>query len=104
MSLSTNSKAKINRPGFWTANRVILTLTVVVAISALGLSSCNSTDDSSKNGAGVASFNKPVNPNSSAPNASTAPAEFCDLQRRSHPQTFSGLQSVLDAEAYAPGG
>ena len=95
MSLSTNSKAKINRPGFWTANRVILTLTVVVAISALGLSSCNSTDDRSKNGAGVASSNKPVNPNSSAPNASTAPAAVISL-----PQTVRDTKvQTLDGQS-----
>src|SRR6266568_2263639 len=78
-----NSKAEVNHPGFWTVNRVILTLTAVIAISALGLSSCNSTDDSSKNGPGVASSNRPVNPNSSAPNASNAPAAFISL-----PQTL----------------
>ena len=95
MSLSTNSKAEISRPGFWTASRVILTLTIVIAISALGLSSCNSTDDSSKNGAGVASSNRPVNPNSSAPNTSNAPAAFISL-----PQTLRDTKvQTLDGQS-----
>ncbi len=90
-----NSKAEVNHPGFWTVNRVILTLTAVIAISALGLSSCNSTDDSSKNGPGVASSNRPVNPNSSAPNASNAPAAFISL-----PQTLRDTKvQTLDGQS-----
>src|SRR6266699_6907402 len=90
-----NSKAEVNHPSFWTANRVILTLTAVIAISALGLSSCNSTDDSSMNGPGVASSNRPVNPNSSAPNASNAPAAFISL-----PQTLRDTKvQTLDGQS-----
>jgi len=90
-----NSKAEVNHPGFWTVKRVILTLTAVIAISALGLSSCNSTDDSSKNGPGVASSNRPVNPNSSAPNASNAPAAFISL-----PQTLRDTKvQTLDGQS-----
>ncbi len=95
MSLSASSKKSLNSKGFWTPGRVLLTFTVFVAISALGLSSCNSTDDSSKNGPGVASSNRPVNPNSSAPNASNAPAAFISL-----PQTLRDTKvQTLDGQS-----
>jgi len=97
MSVSTNSKEEINRKGFWTANRVILTLTVVIAISALGLSSCNSTDDSSNSGSRMSS-SKPANPNASAPGANGVPAAFIALPsavRDTKVQTLDGKSIKL---------
>ena len=101
MSLSASSKKSLNSKGFWTPGRILLTFTVFVAISALGLSSCNSTDDSGKNGPRVGSSNSPANPanpNISAPAANSASAAFIPLPdtiRDTKVQTIDGQSLKL---------
>ena len=67
MALSNNSPAKDGggKNGFWTAPRVVLTLVAVGLLSALGLSSCNSTD---------VATNAPANRVTTAPPAKAPPA------------------------------
>jgi thiol-disulfide isomerase/thioredoxin len=66
---SSNSSSKVSAltgKGFWTPGRIVLTIVVVGLIAALGVSSCNSGDESNK---GVVSSRSPVTsaPNGSAP-------------------------------------
>ena len=67
MSLSkTSSSETSGRSSFWTPGRVGLTLAGIVLISALGSSSCNSTE--------VATNNAPANRVTNAPPANVPPA------------------------------
>jgi thiol-disulfide isomerase/thioredoxin len=66
VALSNNSPTKDggSKQGFWTAPRVLLTLLAVGLLSALGLSSCNSSD---------APTNAPANRVTTAPPVTNAP-------------------------------
>src|SRR5258707_217057 len=67
MSLSkTSSSETSGRSSFWTPGRIGLTLAGLVLISALGSSSCNSTE--------VATNNAPANRVTNAPPADVPPA------------------------------
>ncbi len=64
-SNNTSTKEGDVKKGFWTAPRVLLTLLVVGLLSALGLSSCNSSEVSN---------NAPANRVTTAPPANAPPA------------------------------
>jgi len=107
MASPENSKEPVrSRKTFWTPGRIVLTLAVLAGITALGLSSCNSTDQSNNGGTGVASSNgasKATAPNASAPNSSapaanSAPVAFIPLSqtiRDTKVQTLDGQSLKL---------
>src|SRR2546425_9728356 len=105
MASSANPKELI-KPGkaFWTPGRIVLTLAVLAGISALGLSSCNSTDESNKGGgAGVAPSNgasKVTAPNASAPNSSSPAANNASVAFIPLPQTIRDTKvQTLDGQS-----
>ena len=94
MALSNNSPTEEGggKNGFWTAPRVLLTLVAVGLISALGLSSCNSSDVPNNAPANRVTTAPPVN----APPATNAPpAAFVSL-----PQNLRDAKlQTLDGES-----
>src|SRR5256886_12106015 len=72
-SNDSSTPPSINREGFWTPGRIVLTLIGVGLISAFGLSSCNSTERNT-NQPGVARSGSPANPSSPASPATNPPA------------------------------
>ncbi len=94
MALSNNSPTKKGggKQGFWTAPRVLLTLVAVSLLSALGLSSCNSSEVSN---------NAPANrvttapPTKAPPVTNAPPAAFVSL-----PQNLRDTKlQTLDGES-----
>ena len=90
-SSSDSSKPpSINREGFWTPGRIVLTLIGVALISAFVLSSCNSTERSNTNqpGAGVARSGNPANasslgsPSNNPPPNNPPPTAFVSLPQQ----------------------
>jgi len=85
-SSDSSRTPSIKGKGFWTAGRIVLSLIGVALISALGLSSCNSTEKGNNNGStGVATSSSPANPtsprsNPPAPN-NPPPAAFVSLSQ-----------------------
>ena len=77
MALSNNSPTKDgdSKKGFWTAPRVLLTLVTVGLLSALGLSSCNSSEVATNAPANRVTTVPPTNapPVTNAPPATNAP-------------------------------
>jgi thiol-disulfide isomerase/thioredoxin len=77
------------KKGFWTAPRVVLTLVAVGLLSALGLSSCNSSDVSNNAPANRVTTAPPTN----APPSNAPPAAFVSLPqnlRETKLQTLDG--------------
>ena len=85
MALSNNSPTKEGggKKGFWTAPRVLLTLLAVGLLSALGLSSCNSSDVPNNAPANRVTTAPPANaPATNAPPVTNAPpAAFVSLPK-----------------------
>src|SRR5260370_30218367 len=90
-SSSDSSKPpSINREGFWTPGRIVLTLIGVALISAFVLSSCNSTERSNTNqpGPGVARSSNPANasslgsPSNNPPPNNPPPTAFVSLPQQ----------------------
>jgi len=88
-SSDSSRPPSINREGFWTPGRIVLTLIGVALISAFGLSSCNSTErNTNQPGAGVARSGGPANassPGSSSNNPppnNPPPAAFVSLPQQ----------------------
>jgi peroxiredoxin len=84
VALSNNSQAKEGgaKKGFWTAPRVLLTLVAVGLLSALGLSSCNSSEVSTNAPANRATSAAPATnapPTNNAPATSAPPTAFVSL-------------------------
>ncbi|PYT03309.1 MAG: hypothetical protein DMF60_18845 [Acidobacteria bacterium] len=80
MALSNNSPTKEGggKQGFWTAPRVLLTLVAVGLLSALGLSSCNSSEVSNNAPANRVTAAPPAN---APPVTNAPPAAFVSLPR-----------------------
>ena len=80
MALSNNSPIKKGggKQGFWTAPRVLLTLAAVGFLSALGLSSCNSSEVSNNAPANRVTTAPPAN---APPVTNAPPAAFVSLPR-----------------------
>ena len=79
----------IKTKGFWTPGRIVLSLIGVALISALGLSSCNSTErNTNQPGAGVARSGSPANasspasPSNNPPPNNPPPAAFVSLPQQ----------------------
>jgi len=97
MQSSDQSSSKPTKKGFWTTDRIVLTLAGFSLIGALSFSSCNSNDESKP--AGVASSGNssaPNNPNKVAPPSvpnNAPPAAFVSLPdgvREAKLQTLDG--------------
>lgn len=101
MALSNNSPVRDGGPkkSFWTAPRLVLTLLAVGMLSALGLSSCNSTDTTNAP-ANRVTTTAPTNaqPATNAPPTSGAPTAFVSLPqnlRDTKLQTLDGAALKL---------
>ena len=84
MALSNNIPTEKGggKQGFWTAPRVLLTLVALGLLSALGLSSCNSSEVSNNAPANRVTAAPPANaPPANAPPANAPPAAFVSLPR-----------------------
>lgn len=97
MASSNNGPTKEGsaKKGFWTAPRVLLTLVVAGLLSALGLSSCNSSDVSTNAPANRVTTAPPANapPVTKAAPANAPPAAFVSLPqnlRETRLQTLDG--------------
>jgi len=97
VALSNHSPTKDGgtKKGFWTAPRVLLTLVAVGLLSALGLSSCNSSDVANNTPANRVTTAPPTNapPGAKAPVTSAPPAAFVSLPqnlRDTKMQTLDG--------------
>jgi peroxiredoxin len=88
VALSNNSPTKDggSKQGFWTAPRVLLTLVAVGLLSALGLSSCNSSD---------VPTNAPANRVTTAPPTSAPPATNAPPVTNAPPAAFVSLPQNL---------
>jgi peroxiredoxin len=88
LALSNNRPTKEggSKQGFWTAPRVLLTLLAVGLLSALGLSSCNSSD---------APANAPANRVTTAPPTNAPPATNAPPVTGAPPAAFVGLPQNL---------
>jgi glutathione peroxidase-family protein len=93
VALSNDStKDRGSKKGFWTAPRLLLTLVAVGLLSALGLSSCNSSDVPSNTPANRVTTAPPAN---APPATSAPPAAFVSL-----PQSLRDTKlQILDGES-----